>query len=148
MCSLRSAVDLVEHGRQRRRLAAAGRPGDEDEPAGPFGERREDRRQSQILEAFDLFGNQPVDRAHRAALVEHVRAEARDASNPEREVELQRLFEPLLLRVGHDAVRELLRLGRCQIGQLQTPQLAVNTNLRRRVDREVQVRTLPSRRWS
>ena len=32
-------VDLVDHRRQRRRLAAAGRPGDEHQPARPLGER-------------------------------------------------------------------------------------------------------------
>ncbi len=112
-------VDLVEHRGQRRRLAAAGRPGDQHEPARPLGQRREHLRQAEILEALDLLGNQPVDGADRAALVEDVRAEPRDAADAEREVELERLLEALLLRVGHDAVGELLGLGRRQIRHLQ-----------------------------
>ena len=32
-------VDLVDHRRERRRLAAARRPGDEDQPARPLGQR-------------------------------------------------------------------------------------------------------------
>ena len=44
-------VDLVEHRRQRRRLAAAGRPGDEHEAARPLGQRREHRRQPELAEA-------------------------------------------------------------------------------------------------
>ena len=57
------AVDLVDHRRERRRLAAAGRTGDEHEAARPLGERREHRRQPELVEAPDLLGNQPVDGA-------------------------------------------------------------------------------------
>ena len=81
----------------------------------------------------DLFGNQPVDGADRAALVEHVAAEARQPLDAEREVELQRLLEALLLRVGEHAVDELLGLGRRQLRQRQPLQLAVHADLRRRV---------------
>ena len=44
-------VDLVDHRRQRRRLAAAGRAGDEHEAARPLGERRQHRRQPELAEA-------------------------------------------------------------------------------------------------
>ena len=97
-------VDLVDHRRQRRRLAAAGRAGDEDEAARPFGQRRQHRREAQLVERADLFRDQPVDRADRAALVEHVAAEAREPLDAEREIEFERLLEPLLLRVGQHAV--------------------------------------------
>ena len=49
----------------------------------------EHRRQTELAEGADLFGDEPVDRADRAALVEHVAAEARaDRLDAEREVEL------------------------------------------------------------
>ena len=73
-------VDLVDHRRERRRLAAAGRAGDEHEAARPLGERGEHRRQAELVEAADLLGDQPVDGADRAALVEDVAAEAREAA--------------------------------------------------------------------
>ena len=47
-------VDLVDHRGQRRRLAAAGRTGDEHEAARPIGERRQHRRQPELVEALDL----------------------------------------------------------------------------------------------
>ena len=52
-------VDLVDHRRERRRLAAAGRAGDEHEAARPVGQRGEHRRQAQLAEGADLLGNQP-----------------------------------------------------------------------------------------
>src|SRR5687768_17397285 len=80
-------VDLVDHRGERRRLAAAGRAGDEHEPTRTFGEFRENRRQVELLEAANLLGNQAVDRGDGPALVEDVAAEAADAADAEREIE-------------------------------------------------------------
>ena len=133
-------VDLVEHRRQRRRLAAAGRAGDQHQPARPIGEVGQHRRQAELAEGADLFRDQPVDRADRAALVEDVAAEAgADRLDAEREVELHRLFEALLLRVGEHAVDELLGVGRRQLRHLQPRQVAVDADLRRRGGGDVQV---------
>ena len=113
-------VDLVDHRGERRRLAAAGRTGDQHQAARPLGERGEHRREPEVAERADLLGNQSVDRADRAALVEHVAAEARaDRLDAEREVELLRFLEALLLRIGEHAVDEILRLGRREIRKLQ-----------------------------
>ena len=110
-------VDLVEHRRQRRRLAAAGGAGDQHQAARPIREVGEHRRQAELAEGADFFRNQPVDRADRAALVEDVAAEARaDRLDAEREVELHRFFEALLLRVGQHAVDQLFGLGRREVG--------------------------------
>ena len=68
----------------------------------------------------DLLGNEAVDRADGAALVEQVAAEARQPADAEREVELERFLEALLLRVGQHAVDQLLGLGRLQLRQLQS----------------------------
>ena len=132
-------VDLVDHRRQRRRLAAAGRAGDEDQPARPLGEVADDRRQPELVERLDLLGNDAVDGGDGAALVEDVAAEARDASDAEREVELERLLEPLLLRVGQHAVGQRLGVGGAERRQVEDLQLAVHADLRRRLRRQMQV---------
>src|SRR5439155_710407 len=56
-------VDLVDHRRQRRRLAAAGRAGDEHQAARLLRERREHGRQAQIAERANLFRDDAVDGA-------------------------------------------------------------------------------------
>ena len=48
-------------------------------PRGRSASVREHRRQPELAEGADLLGNQPVDGADRAALVEDVAAEARRA---------------------------------------------------------------------
>ena len=60
-------VDLVDHGRQRRRLARSGRPGDQHQPARPVAQLADHRRQAQLIEGLDLQRNQrktrPTSRA-------------------------------------------------------------------------------------
>ena len=86
-----------------------------------------------------IFRDEAVDGRDRPALVEHVAAEARHPADAEREIELHRFLEALLLRIGQDAVRQRFRLGRTENRQVQRLQLAVHAHLRRRVRREVQV---------
>ena len=74
-----------------------------------------------------------------ALLEEHVGAEAGEALDPEAEVQLQALLEAVLLRVGEDAVGELLGLHRVQGRQVQRAQLAVHADLRGRVGGDVKV---------
>ena len=135
-------VDLVDHRRQRGGLTGSGRTGHQHEAARPLGERREHLRQVQLLEAADLLRNQPVDRADRAALIEHVHAEARQALDAEREVELQRLLESLLLRVGQHAVGELLGFRRIHVSARQPHEVSVDTHLRRCGGGDMEVRAL------
>ena len=135
-------VDLVDHRRQRGGLTGSRRPGHQHETARPLGQRGQHLRQVQLLEAADLLGNQPVDGADRAALVEHVDAEAGQALDAEREVELERLLESLLLGVGEHAVGELLRLRRVQVGTGQPHQVSVDTHLRRSGGGDMEVRAL------
>ncbi len=134
------AVNLVEHRGQRRRLAGAGRAGDEDEAARSLAELRDDGRQAQLLEGFDLVGDGAEDRADRAALVEEVGAEARQPPHAEREVQLKRLLEAVLLRVGQDAVGERLGVGRAERAEaVERAELPVHSDLRRRVRGQVEV---------
>jgi hypothetical protein len=87
---------------------------------------------AELLEAEDLVGNLPVDRGHRAALVEDVSAEPGESLDSEREVELEVLLEPVLLGVGEHRVGELLGLGRGQRQGSRAAELAVDPDLRRR----------------
>jgi hypothetical protein len=134
-------VDLVEHRRERGRLAASCRSRHEHQPARPLGQRGQDRRQVELFECFDLLWNQSIDGAHGAALVEDVRSEAGHTADAKRKIELERLLEPFLLGVGHDAVRELLGLCRRQFRQGEPLQLSMDAHLRRRVGRQVEVRS-------
>src|SRR4029453_15040913 len=93
--------------------------GDEHEAARALGEAADHRGQPEIAEALDTLGGEAEDGRDRAALFEYVAAEARDAADAEREVELERLLEPLLLLVGEHAVGERLRLGRAQRRQVE-----------------------------
>ena len=70
-------VDVVDHRRERRRLARAGRAGDEDEPAVLLGEAPHAGRQVKRLERRDLARDDTADERDRAALPERVDAEAR-----------------------------------------------------------------------
>ena len=89
-----------------------------------------------------VLGNDAVDGGDGAALVEDVAAEARDAADAEREVELERLLEPLLLSVGQHAVGERLGVGGAERRQVEDLQLAVDADLRRRLRRQMQVGAL------
>ncbi len=134
-------VDLVEHGRKRRRLAAAGWPRHEHQPPRAIGERGKHRRQPQLAEGLDRLWNQAVDGADGTALIEHVAAEPRaDGFDAERKVQLQRLLKSFLLRVGEDAVHELLGVRRRHLGQRQARELAMHPNLRRRTGGDVEIR--------
>ncbi len=134
------AVDLVDHRREGRRLARAGRPGDEDEAARPVAERFHDGRDPELLEAEDLVGDLPEDRRDGTALHEDVAAEPREALDPEGEVELEVLLETVLLNIGQDRVAELLGLRDSQRGVVQRLDVAVDSDHRRRVRRDVEVR--------
>src|SRR5581483_9305958 len=102
-----SRVDLVEKRRERRRLARAGRAGDEHEPARLLGKLVERRAETEILERLDLVRDQPERGAEGLALEEHVDAEARDTRDRVREVELPSELEPLLLVTRENAVEQV-----------------------------------------
>src|SRR5438105_4646307 len=100
-----------------------------------------DGGESEFVESFNLVGNRAEDRADRAALVEEIRAEARQTTDAEREVEFEVLFKPVLLRVRQHAVGERLRVGGGERADaLDGAQVSVHAHLRRRVRRQVEVR--------
>ena len=102
-------------------------------PRGFSHERANDRGQPQGVEPFDLPGNRTEDSRHRAALMEDVAAETRQALQTEREVELEIFFEAVLLHVGKHAVRQRLGVRRGERRHVQRAQLSVDAHARRAV---------------
>ncbi len=94
---------------------------------------------SQLVEGLDLERNQAEDGRGGAALVEGVGAEAGQALQTEGEVQLEIFFEAVLLRIGHDAVGQLLGFGRRHLRQVERHQMPVHPNLRRRVGGDVEI---------
>ena len=117
MCSCRVLVDVVEQRRERRRLAGAGRPGDEHEAARLVGELVEPRREAELLERLDLVRDEPERGADGRALEVGVDAEAREAGNRVREVDLPARLEDLLLLGREDPVHERPDLLRRQLSR-------------------------------
>src|SRR5437868_3830433 len=97
---VRLAVDLVDHGGEGGRFAGTGRSRDEDEAARLVADLLDDRREAELLETEDFVGDLAVNGGDGAALIEDVRPETGQSLDAEREVELEVLFEAVLLRVG------------------------------------------------
>src|SRR5205823_4179325 len=90
-------VDVVDHRRERRRLARSRWPGDQNQSARTFSKRRKRLRRAEILEREHLRRNRPKRRSGAALLVEGVDAKAGQVRNGEAEVALQRFFVMLAL---------------------------------------------------
>ena len=141
MCSVRWRVDVVDHRRQRRRLARAGRARAENQAAPLLGDLLEDRRQHQLADREDLDRDDAEDHAHRAALLEDVAAEAAQAGDRVRDVDLVVVLELFLLARGHDRERHRDRVFLHEPLQLdQRNELAVHADDRMRADLDVKVR--------
>ena len=135
------AVDLVDHRRERGRLARAGRARDEDEAARLRREVLEDRRKPELLERLQLGRDQAEGRAEALALEVDVDAEAREAGDRVGDVDLALRLEVLLLLGGEDAVEHPLRVLGAEAGELvEALEAAVDADDGLGADRDVQVR--------
>ena len=81
-------VDVVDHRRERRRLARAGRPGHEHEALRQAAEVLAAPRQEQLVERRDLERDRPQRQRHDALLDEAVATEAVRVAVREGEVDL------------------------------------------------------------
>ena len=84
----RVSVDPVDHRRQRGALAGAGRADDEHEAVRLVEQVGARPRRAELLERADAEGDDAQRERERAALLEGVGAEAADAGEAEREVDL------------------------------------------------------------
>jgi hypothetical protein len=120
-------VDVVDHRRQGGGLARAGRPGDDEQPAGPANEFTADRRQPDLLEGQQLVGNEPQGDRDIAALAEDGHAEAGLGPVGKSEVTAALFLELLLGPLGGDGLHQ----GHAVVGVedlgVQVPQRAVET---------------------
>jgi hypothetical protein len=134
------AVDHVDHRRQRRALARAGRAGDEDESARFLGQLPQHLRHAERVERRDVLRDEAEGGADRAALEEAVDAEAGDAGDRVGEVELLVVLEALALVVVEDAVDDLAGLLRGEHREaLHRLDLALVTDRRRETGGQVHV---------
>ena len=133
-------VDLVDHRGERRRLARAGRAGDEHQAARLAGELADDRRQAELLDRHRLGRDQTEGGADRAALEEGVDAEAALARHRVGEVELMVGLQALALGVVEDRVDDLARVGRRQLREaLDRRERAAHAQHRRNARGDVEV---------
>jgi len=133
-------VDLVDHGGQGGRLAAAGRPGHQDQPAGLVAQGGDHGRQPQCFETLDFKRNQSKHGGDRTALVEDVAAKPGNVFHPEGKVQFQVFLQPVLLGVGEHAVGQAFCLGRGQRRQIERPEPTIDADLRRGSGGQVEVR--------
>ena len=132
-------VALLEHRRQRRALAGAGRADHQDQAALFHHQRAQDRRHVEALERRDLERDAAEHGGDRAALLEARETEAADAGEADADVELAGVLELLELARRQQLGEQLARLRVRQrlVGELQ--QLAVDLDQDRRAGGEVDV---------
>ena len=135
------AVDLVEHGRERRRLAGAGRSRDEHQPALLVRESRDTSGQVQLAEARDLVRDHTERERDRASLAEPVDAKARKPLGRVGRVEVAALVEQQTTpRDGAcDLVEDGFELRFPERWKLGRDELAVRAEEGRLTDLEVDV---------
>ena len=109
-------VDVVDHGRQARRLAAAGRPRDQDEAPLVEGDLLQDLGQEQLADGLDLEGDDAQGDGQGAALVVDAAAEPAEPGQAVGQVDVEVLLQPLPLELGHHLVGQLLAVGGGQPG--------------------------------
>ena len=136
---LAGGVDVVDHRGQGRRLARAGRSGDEHETAGLVGEAGEHDRQAQVVHRRRRAAHPPEDHGHAAALAEGVHAEAADAVDHVGEVGLVVALE-VVGRVGaHDGGGHLRNRRRRESLDLEAAEVPVHPDAGDGVPLDVQV---------
>ena len=95
-------VNVINQGRQRRRLARARRPSHQDEAAAQMTELFDDGRNAELLEAGDFRRDQTKDSAVAVGLLQKIAAETRAFIHLVSEIEIAALFENLpALRTAH-----------------------------------------------
>ena len=109
-------VDLVEKGGQRRRLAAAGRAGDQNQAGFFLGDLLENRRQSETLERRDFAFELPHHDREMSLLPENIDAETRFVA--ERVTAIAGAAGEVIVNQAaialHEGERDLLRLIRSE----------------------------------
>jgi hypothetical protein len=134
------AIDLVDHRRERRRLARAGRAGHEHEAARLHRQLGERDRQAELLERLQLFGDDAKRGPERLALKVDIDAEAGQPRHRVGRVDLPLDLELLLLLGREHAVEQLLNHVRSQRRDTLEPlELSTDADRRGRPHRQMEV---------
>ncbi len=97
-------VSVIDHGRQRRRLARARRAGHQHQAALFHHQVEQDRRELQVLERRDAAADIADDHRDRAALPEDVDPEIAHAAVEIGKIHFHLVFEFARLILGHELV--------------------------------------------
>src|ERR1700676_48455 len=135
------AVDLVEHGRERRRLSGAGRTGDQYQAARLVAQVLYDEWQTESVKTLDFPGNGTKNRCDGPTLLEKVAAEAGQIFQPERKIEFKVFLETVFLRVSEHTVGQRLGIGGGHRRHVHGAKMAMNADPRRAVRRNMQLPT-------
>ncbi len=133
-------IAVIDHARERGRLARARGSRDQHQAARQHAQIAEDLRRRQVVEREDHRGNVAEHGAGAAVLVEGVDAEARELGDLEREIRLEELFVSLALLVVHDVVHHAVHFLVGERGHVDTLHVAVDTNHGGHASGQVQVR--------
>jgi hypothetical protein len=133
---------VVDHRRQRGRLARASRSGDQDQALRLLDQFLEDARRAKVLQRQHFGRNGTKHRTGTTVLVERVDAETRQAGDFEREVGLEEFLVIAPLLVRHDVVDQRMHLLVFKRGNVDAANIADNTDHRWQAGGQVQVRGL------
>ena len=133
-------VDVVDHRRQRRRLARTGRPGDQENPARAAADLLGHLRQADLLERQNFVGDSPQHQRAISLLLENRHAEARFFAVGKPEVARTGLFIFLLNALGRDRLHERNGVFRLQHLCLKLAQMPMHAQSRRLANGEMKVR--------
>src|SRR5512143_2517467 len=137
-------VDVLDHRRERRRLAGACHPGHENETARLQRDLLEHRWKIELADRARLIWNGAHGVAQRPALLIDVDAEPTDARHADREVALLLFGELLDLARRHELFGQRLEILRAQRLVLERLQLTVDADRRRTSDLQMQVGSVAS----
>ena len=132
-------VAVIDHAGERRRLARAGRPGDQHESARQHAQVAEDLGRVQVIERENHRRDVAEHRARAAILVEGVDAKARQLRNLEGEIGLEELLVGLALLVVHDVVHHGVHFLVRQRRHIDALHVPVNADHRRHARGQMQV---------
>ena len=124
-------IDVIDHRRQRRRLAGTSWAGHQHDAARIFGDILEDFRTVQIFQGQDLRRNGSENRPRTTVLVEGIDPEPCQIRDFEGEVTFQRLFVDLALGVVHDVVHHAVHILVLHRRQVDPAHVAMNADHRR-----------------
>ena len=133
-------VDVVDHARERGRLARAGRAGHQHQPARQHAQVLEHLRRVQVLERLDQRRDVAEHGAGAAILVEGIDAEAGEVRDLERKVGLEELLVHLPLLVVHDVVHHAVHFLVRQRWHVHALDVAVHADHGRHARGQVEVR--------